>query len=405
MAAVGGFPSLSQLLTWPTEHLTQAAEYWETIGGRCYELANQVWQDALSIDWQGVAADTLRSATYADMMTTSAVADQLQSAAKVARSAASDLHTARSRVRYAVEDARTAGFDVRESLSVTDRSSGGSAVQRAARQVQAQTLAADIGQRAAQLVALDQQVAGKITEAVAGIGQTFPPSPAPNAPPTNGRVHAVDHHTFKQDPPSPPPPGNPFAGWTDGQKAQVATEIANGHALEEHLADFPRGWAEPDLARWIYEAMNDPNTRFGTNLKSGALTLLRDGKIIYINPKSGDYGTVFKPEPRPGIDTWRTPLEYFEQNTRAVEPLPPPSPGRFPPLTPSEMAPKAAPPVEPPPQAPKPAPLPKGGEGSMLPGGPGTSLGPTLAPPPHYHGPHVIGDPVEDPWDFDHHGE
>jgi hypothetical protein len=400
MAAVGGFPSLSQLLTWPTEHLTQAAEYWETIGGRCYELANQVWQDALSIDWQGVAADTLRSATYADMMTTSAVADQLQSAAKVARSAASDLQTARSRVRYAVEDARTAGFDVRESLSVTDRSSGGSAVQRAARQVQAQTLAADIGQRAAQLVALDQQVAGKITEAVAGIGQTFPPSPAPNAPPTNGRVHAVDHHTFKQDPPSPPPPGNPFAGWTDAQKAQVATEIANGHALEH----FP-GTPPADLARLIYDAINDPNTRIGTSTESGGLALLKsDGTVIFINPQDGDYGTAFVPKPT-ATTPWRTPLEYFEQNTRAVEPLAPPPPGRFPPPTPGEMAPRPAAPLEPPPAAPKPAPLPKGGEGSMMPGGPGTPIGPTLAPPPHYHGPHVLGDPVEDPWDFDHHAE
>lgn len=405
MAAVGGFPGLSQLLAWPTEHLSQAAEYWETIGGRCYQLANQVWQDTLAIDWHGEAADALHTATHADMMTTSAVADQLESAARIARSGASDLYTARSQVSYMVEDARAAGFDVSEDLSVSDRLRGGSALQRAARQAEARVFAADIGQRSTQLVGIDRQVAGKITAALSGIGQTFPPTPTPHVQPAEGSVQAVDHHNFKQDPPPAPPPGNPFAGWTDAQKQQVAVEIAHGHALEEHLADFPRAWAEPDLARWVYEAMNDPNTRFGTNLKSGALTLLRDGKIIYINPKSGDYGTVFKPEPRPGIDTWRTPLEYFEQNTRAVEPLPPPPPGRFPPRSPGEMAPKLAAPVEPPPPAPRPAPPAKGGEGSMLPGGPGTPVGPTLAPPPHYRGPHVIGDPVEDPWDFDHHGE
>lgn len=400
MAAVGGFPSLSQLLSWPTEHLTQAAEDWGTIGGRCYQLANQVRQDALSIDWQGEAADTLRSATHADMMTTSAVADQLQSAATVARSAASDLDSSRSRVQYAVEDARTAGFDVGENLSVTDRSSGGSSVQRSARQVQAQTLAADIGQRAAQLVGLDQQIAGKISAAVAGIGQTFPPSPAPNAPPTNGQVHAVDRHTFKQDPPPAPPPGNPFAGWTDAQKAQVATEIANGHALKHFPETSP-----PDLARSIYDAMNDPNTRIGASTESGGLALLKsDGTVIFVNPQDGDFGTAFVPKPT-ATTPWRTPLEYFEQNTRAVEPLAPPPPGRFPPLTPGEMAPRPAAPVEPAPPAPKSAPLPKGGEGSMMPGGPGTPIGPTLAPPPHYHGPHVLGDPVEDPWDFDHHGE
>jgi hypothetical protein len=401
MSAVAGFPGLSQLLAWPTEHLTEAADYWEAVGGRSYGVANQVWQDALSIDWQGDAVDTLRTATQTDMLTTSAVADQLDVAAKVARSGASDLYTARSRVRYAVEDARTAGFGVGEDLSVTDRFSGGSAAQRAARQAQAQTLASDIRQRAAQLVALDQQVAGKITAAVAGIGQTFPPSPTPHAPPTNGRVQAVDNHTFKQDPPPQPPPANPFMGWTEEQKQQVATEIAHGHALEH----FP-GTTPPELARSIYGAMTDPKTRIGTSIESGGLTLLRnDGTIIFINPQDGDYGTAFVPEPRPGIDPWRTPLEYFEQNTRAVESLPPPSPGRFPPLTPGEMAPKAPPPVSPPPPAPKLTLPPKGGEGAMLPGGPGTPVGPTLAPPPHFHGPRVIGDPVEDPWDFDHHGE
>jgi hypothetical protein len=99
MAAVAGPASLSQLLAWPTEHLTEAADYWEAVGGRCYEVANQVWREASSIDWQGDAADALRSATHADMMTTSAVTDQLQQAAKVARSGASDLYTARSRMQ------------------------------------------------------------------------------------------------------------------------------------------------------------------------------------------------------------------------------------------------------------------------------------------------------------------
>jgi hypothetical protein len=78
MPAVGGFPRLSELLAWPTDHLAEAADYWETIGERCYMVTNQVWRDAMSIDWQGEAAEALRTTTHADMMTTSAVADQLQ---------------------------------------------------------------------------------------------------------------------------------------------------------------------------------------------------------------------------------------------------------------------------------------------------------------------------------------
>jgi hypothetical protein len=351
MSAVAGFPSLSQLLAWPTEHLTEAADHWEAIGGRSYGVANQVWQDALSIDWQGAAADALRSATHTDMLITGAVADQLHAAAKVARSGASDLYTARSRMRYAVDDVRTAGFDVSEDLSVTDRSRLASAVQRAGRQAEAQLLAGDIRQRAAQLLALDQQVAGKVTAAVAGIRDTFPSSSAPDTPPRDNRVHAVDNHIYKKDPPTPPgPPGNPFAGWTDEQMAQVATEIAHGHAWNKHSGDFPRGWTERDLARWIYNTMKDPNTRVGTSIDSGGVALFRDGKVIFVDPHGPDFGTAFAPKPHPG-GKWRTPEQYFEQHTRAVEPLPPPTPGRLPPLTSGEMAPPAP--------APEPAPAPR----------------------------------------------
>jgi hypothetical protein len=354
MAAVAGFPSLSQLLAWPTEHLTDAAEYWEAIGARSYGAANQVWRDALSVDWRGEAADALRTATHADMMTTSAVADQLHEAATVARSGASDLYTARSRMEYAVDDARTAGFDVGEDLSVTDRSSGGSLAQRAARQAQAETLAGDIRQRAAQLVGLDQQVAGKITAAVAGIRNTFPHDPSFGTPQKDKHVHAVDRHTFKQDPPpAPGQPGKPFAGWTEEQMGQVATEIAHGHASGHFPDKTPQ-----DLARSIYDAMKDPKTRIATSIDSGGMALLRpDGTVIFINPQDGDYGTAFVPKPT-ATTPWRTPLEYFEQNTRALEPLPPPTPGRLPPPTPGEMAPPAPAPAPEPPPPPRPVPPP-----------------------------------------------
>jgi hypothetical protein len=173
MPALAGFPGLSELLAWSTDHLTEAADYWETIGERCYMVVSQVWRDAMSIDWQGKAAEALRAGTHSDMMTTSLVADQLQAAAKVARSGASDLYATRSRLRYAVDDAHTAGFDVSEDISVTDRMNSRSAAQRAARQAQAQTFAGDIRQRAVQLVTLDQQVGDRVTAAVAGIRDAF----------------------------------------------------------------------------------------------------------------------------------------------------------------------------------------------------------------------------------------
>jgi hypothetical protein len=253
MATVAGFPSLSQLLDWPTEHLTDAADFWETIGARSYGVANQVWHDALSVDWRGEAAEALRSATHADAMTTSAAADQLQEAATVARTGASDLYTARSRMGYAVEDARTAGFEVGEDLSVTDRSSGGSLAQRAARQAQAQSLAGDIRQRAAQLVVLDQQLAGKITAAVSGIRDTFPQDPSFGTPPKDNHVHAVDHHTFKQD----PPPATPYP---INEVLAEATDLDGNHVLLRrgyYDATTKRGFGW-DKAYWKHGVVN-PN--------------------------------------------------------------------------------------------------------------------------------------------------
>jgi hypothetical protein len=243
MSAVTGVPGLSALLAWPTEHLSEAADHWGAVGERSYEVAHQMWRDALSVDWRGETADALRTATHADMQTTSAVVDQLQAAASVARSGASDLDAARSRVRYAVEDARAAGFEVGEDLSVTDRMTGGSAAQRAARGVQALAFAGDIRQRAAQLVGLHAQVGGKVTAAVAGIGNTFPQITAPVAPPTDNRVRAVDNHTFKQAPAAPFPvdPKDMTADQARAEWAKVNAEIQawNARCGVENVGPLP----------------------------------------------------------------------------------------------------------------------------------------------------------------------
>ena len=238
MAAVSGAPGLSALLAWPTAHLTEAADHWETVGERSYGVSHGMWRDALTVDWSGEAAEALRTDTHADMMTTSAVVDQLQSAASVARSGASDLDAARSQMRYAVEDARSAGFEVGEDLSVIDRMTGGSAAQQVARQAAAQAFAGNIGERAAQLVSVDAQVAGRVTAAVAGVRATFPPTP-----PTNGQVRAVDNHTFKRDPPSPLPvdPRDMTAQEAQAAWAEVNAEIKawNARCGLENVGPLP----------------------------------------------------------------------------------------------------------------------------------------------------------------------
>lgn len=238
MAAVAQTPGLSSLLTWPTEHLTEAADHWEAVGVRSHEVAHGVWSDALTVDWHGEAAEALRTDTHADMMATSTVVDQLQSAASLARSGASDLDSARSQIRYAVEDAHSANFEVGEDLSVADRMAGGSAAQRVARQAAAEAFAGNITGRAVQLISVDAQVAGKIAAAVAGVATTFS-----QTPPTNGQVRAVDSRTFKQEPPSPLPvnPQDMRAAEAQAEWAEVNAEVKawNARCGVENVGPLP----------------------------------------------------------------------------------------------------------------------------------------------------------------------
>jgi hypothetical protein len=291
MAAVATLPGLSQLLAWPTEHLTDASDHWEVVAARNYGLASQVWRDASSVDWQGHAADALRTDTHSDMIAASVAADQLQTAAKVARSGASDLYAARARLLYAIEDAQTAGFDVEEEGSVVDRSTGGSAAQRAARQAQAEALAADIRQRAAQLVAVDQQVAGKVTAAVAGIRDTFPPTPTPR----DGRVQAVDNHTLKQDPAPPDPNAN--SPWENRPPPKTLDEVRDALRQLQRGRNAPhRELPTSEEIQKFYEWLTGNSVGnlppFGFPRRQ-----LEDGTVIEMRPSSSSGGPVIEVKP------------------------------------------------------------------------------------------------------------
>lgn len=368
MAAVAGVAGLSTLLAWPIDHLTEAAAHWETVAERSYALAHQVWRDAVSVDWRGAAAEALRAATHADMRATSAAADQLQLAARVGRSWVSDLYAARSRVRYAVQDAQRAGFEVSEDLSVTDRTPGGSTAQRAGRAAQAQAFASDIRQRAAQLVALDQQVAGKITAAVAGIRDTFARNPTFGSPPKD-RVYAVDNHTFKKDPAPPPwqPPPPPYPQGPpvgpglppEGLRPPVDGPLTIGPASKPSIASKGgQSLWDKNGGEWRYDPGQDsrhyphwdynPHAQKFDQWRNVGINDLPTHKEGVALPRSGTVGT------------------------------PPAAP-----------APQLAPP------APKP-PAPKLGERPMIGGGP--SFGPQVVPPPHAH-PHWLGETNIEEWE------
>jgi hypothetical protein len=379
MVAVAGAPGLSALLTWPTEHLTEAAGHWEAVGERSFGVAHGVWSDAMVVDWRGEAADALRTDTHADLMTTSGVADQLQQAATIARGGASELQAARSQVRYAVEDARSAGFEVGEDLSVTDRMSGGSAAQRAARQAAAQTFAGDIGGRAAQLVSLDAQVAGRITAAVAGVGATFP-----QTPPTNGQVHAVDSRTFKQAPPPPTPsPKGPSAD----DMRKVFEKLPKGTDYYIRTVRTPEDLQA--LKRWMTEHGVDGYNRY-KNPAKGSFTDLPDGSKVGQRNAAGSTGKnsldIDLKESDGTTQHWKI---HINPKTGGVPDISGIDPASVEPA-PAERAPAERAPVE-----------------GLESGGPeGIPVAPHFVHPPGTldHGIPIIGedDPGEDPRDFKH---
>lgn len=371
MPAVASLPSLSQLLAWPTEHLTDAADRWDAVAARNYGVANQIWQDALSIDWHGDAADALRAATHSDMITVSVAVDQLQAAAKVARSGASDLCAARARLLYALEDAQTAGFDVDDNMSVGDRSTGGSAILRAARQAAAEAFAADIRQRATQLVAVDQQVAEKVTAAVDGIRDVFAQNPTPSTQKPD--IQAVDHHWKKDPAPQPDPSGD--EPWENLPSPHNAQDI------KDALRQLPRGENKPHRQLDTPEQIQDFWDWLAKNARplppSGKVTrkILDDGTEISVRPGSGSGGpTIEAVLPGPGkTRKVHLPLPFID--------IPPDLPPLHdhPPMTPSPPAPGHPLPIPlPPTQFADPADLP-----SWLkdPSPPGFTVSPVQQPP------------------------
>lgn len=173
MPAAGGVvPTLSQVRDWDTEHLTEAAVFWTKTAGvwedRFTELATRISAPG-GIPWEGEAAEAAQQLAYSDKMTVIGLADQLHSASKIARSGARELDEARRGILRVVNAAEEAGFTVGEDFSVSDPNYYDVAT-AAARQEQAETLAADLRVSVGTLMLADADIADKLTTATAGLG-------------------------------------------------------------------------------------------------------------------------------------------------------------------------------------------------------------------------------------------
>lgn len=242
-------PTLSQLQAWDTEHLVDAAHYWSRAADLWEDVFLQMRNQSHTIVWDGAGGEALRARTGGDLVIVTAKADQLRQAAVIAREGAGTIGAAQRRVIYAVQDANDAGFNVGEDLSVADTRTSRTAAEQASRQAQAQAFAADIRQRATQLIGAEHEAGAKITAATAGIATTFPETPHDHKP----HVQAVDQRIpVPQGPPPPPYPVN--------EVIAEATDLDGNHViLRRGYYDATTkqgfGW---DKAYWRHGVIN-PN--------------------------------------------------------------------------------------------------------------------------------------------------
>src|SRR6185312_6884191 len=159
MAAPIALPTLSQIRSWPTEHLELAADSWTATAGAWDDAFTAVYRQAPcpgGTEWDGRTADAAIQRVAADRSKVIGAVDNLRSAADIARKGITDIQSARRLALQAVSQAQAAGFTVGEELSVSGTRGGPPAAQ-AARMAQAQQLSTVIRSRAATLTVVDQQ--------------------------------------------------------------------------------------------------------------------------------------------------------------------------------------------------------------------------------------------------------
>jgi hypothetical protein len=401
-AVTAAVPTLSQIQSWSTEHLETAASHWTETAETWEHAFTTIHREAPTpggTSWLGVAADAAVLRTGTDRVVIVGAADSLHAAAKAARYGAGEIAGARQLALQAVNDARAAGFTVGEDLSVTTGANGPAALM-AARQAQAQALAAAIRTSAENLAAVDAEVAGKVSAAITGLSTaqfgSNPVTPTTKKP----QVQAVNYGPKPQSPtPNPGAPDDPaptnLGGPSGGDIGRVLDKLPRGSQpvirevrtpqdlknlwdwMKQNGIDNPARYGDPGKGVWV--DLPD-GTGVGQRFKAGStgipaldVNIPGEGYIkVHINP---DTGGVPEIPARPAVPA--VPVRG-----PAVE-LPPPL----------KPAPVEAPPLE---GAPRVGGLP-------IAGGPGTPIGPTLVPPPHsiHHLPIVGRDDLDAPWEYE----
>jgi hypothetical protein len=256
---------------------------------------------------------------------------------------------------------------------------------QAARQVQAQTLAAAIRASAENLVSVDTEVAGKVSSAIAGVNSVqfgdTPVAPQNKKP----QIQSVDNRTFKQGPqPDPGTPDDPVGGvdrhpiYPDHRpngRWAPANSGADGDAAAQHTFDQMEQRGIPVVRQEVRVAVTDPVTgktyvRYydglqptgvpgqyvGIEHKTNASPITENQSIAdsLVNGGNAARGTLNgQPIEVVGADTIRVPwpppegLPAAEVLGRAADPImqAPPSVEVAPPLEPMPAPPRMLPPL------------------------------------------------------------
>lgn len=198
-------PTRSDIESWDVTHLDDAAAHWRSTAQRWESHFETIHQGMLrpgGTEWTGDAADAAAESSWADVMTVRGAGDSLHAAATVASEGAGDITWAKRQALDAITEAEVAGFTVGQDFSVRDESAGLLMRTTFARQQAAQAFADEIAARVQTLVDIDQQVATRITSALAPLEAVQFPNDHGSSDPT---AQMVDYG-FKQDEPKPPPP-------------------------------------------------------------------------------------------------------------------------------------------------------------------------------------------------------
>src|SRR5436190_9313857 len=110
-------PTLSQVQTWDSKHLTEAATKWDstaTVWGEAFTNLSAQMPSPGGTPWNGPAAEAAQQQAHTDRLTALGLADQLQNALVIARTGAREIDTAKQGALAAGNAARAAGFTVAE---------------------------------------------------------------------------------------------------------------------------------------------------------------------------------------------------------------------------------------------------------------------------------------------------